>query len=357
MFVRQVADQLIAAGCKVWFAEYITFDWSYRQDDTWLKSQIIEGTECCEWGIIFSSKDYMASVDCRLELNQLLEWKGTHRILQISLDGTLLEQLKKCESIQCTPEDIMEAVDFITKRVGADISTPARPGRTLVDLSKMKRFGIYYALDTYGWNSWWLGALEALKSYMEDRYRNYNRYLGQDEFPAKWGPFLQRDVRLTGGKNSKILVNLRYGKESPAHYDAFSINFNEIKNAEQEKNVLNKLNKYAKEVHFPKMERYGVKVNFLGVHVLLDDNAFGHIALTYTVNDTWMRKVSVHLCDHRDSSSYYEFVFTFLFMGSFREYCRYTGVMDDLALSVRTVRLCSYLRKITEFKGNVKYVV
>lgn len=139
--------------------------------------------------------------------------------------------------------------------------------------------------------------------------------------------------------NTKILMNLCYGKVQPANYDKWEINFQEIENAEQEKEVLNKLNEYASTVHFPNVERLGVKVKFCGVHVLLKDRAFGHVALTYKVIESsgWTRKISIHLRDPIVPSSYYEFVFTFLFMGSFREYCRYTGVMDDLALSVSLI--------------------
>jgi len=340
MFVRQVADQFISAGCEIWFAEYITFDWRLRQDDAWIKSQISDGTENSEWGVIFSSKDYMASDDCRSELNQLSERLGPQRILQISLDGTRLARLEESETIQCASEDVMEAVDFISKRVELGMATPARPGRTLKGLPNRIMFGRHFTLDSYGWRRWWWGALDALvNSY--DVGQPGEDFINQGPFSAKWGPFLQRDVRLKGESNSKILMNLRYGKELPANFDEFSINFQEIENAEQEKEVLNKLNEYASKVHFPSIESPSVRVDLRGVHVLLSDKAFGHIALTYKViterDYRWMRKVSVHLRDPSAPTSYYEFVFTFLFWGSFREYCRHTGVMDDLALSVGTI--------------------
>ena len=38
MLVRQVADQLISIGCKVWFAEYETFDWRQRRDEDWVNA-------------------------------------------------------------------------------------------------------------------------------------------------------------------------------------------------------------------------------------------------------------------------------------------------------------------------------
>jgi len=334
MFVRQVADQLISAGCEIWFAEYKTFDWRLRQNDTWLKSQISDGAAHSEWSVIFTSKDYIASESCRFELNQLSERLGTQRILQISLDGTQLACLDtKSETVQCASEDVMEAVDFIAKRVGLGMAYPARPGRTLVGLSKRIRFGRQFTLDTYGWSRWWLGTLDALVS-----SHNIEQFWRDS---AKWGPFLQRDVQIIGRSNTKIFMNLRYGKEEPANYDKWAINFQEIENAEQEKKLLNKLNEYASTVHLPNIKNLGVKVKLCGVHVLLKDKAFGHVALTYNVIDEsvcgWTRKISIHLRDPIAPSSYYEFVFTFFFIGSFREYCRYTGVMDDLALSVDTV--------------------
>ena len=334
MFVRQVVDQLISIGCEIWFAEYITFDWRLRQDDTWLKSQISDGTAHSEWGVIFASKDYIASDDCKFELNQLLEQMGTQRILQISLDGTQLERLDKSETFRCASEDVMEAVDFIAKRVGLGMANPARPGRTLAGLSKRIKFGRQFTLDSYGWSRWWRGTLDALVSrYNVDQPRRDS---------AKWGPFMKRDVHTISGNNIKIFMNLRYGKEQLANYDKWTINFQEIENAKQEKEVFNKLNEYASTFHFSNIESPGVKVKLYGVHLLLKDKSFGHIALTYTYNASkkdcsWTRKTSIHLRDPFAPSSYYEFVFTFLFKGSFNKYCRYTGVMDDLALSVDTV--------------------
>ena len=101
MFVRQVADQLISAGSEVWFAEYETFDWRLRQDETWVKSEISDGIQNSERGIVFTSDDYMKSPDCRFELNLMLDRIGVGQIVQISLDGTLLEALDKHRTIIC----------------------------------------------------------------------------------------------------------------------------------------------------------------------------------------------------------------------------------------------------------------
>ena len=332
MFVRQVADQLISADCDLWFAEYETFDWQLRQNDTWLKSQIVEGAEQSEWGVVFASENYLASDHCRFELDQLSTRLGPQRLLQVSLDGTHLERLNQSETIQCSADDVMEAVDFIARRTGMRTAAPARPGRTLTCLSHEIRFGRRFTLDSYGWRRWWWGTLDA----------RINRYGAPAPWQGtgKWGPFLQRDVHLIGGSNSKILMNLRYGTEQPADYDKWGLNFQQIENAEQEREVLNKLNEYATTVHRPNLERQGARVKICGVHVLLRDNTFGHIALTYRVTTDggsfWTRKISVHLRDLASTSpfSFYEFVFTFNFLGSFQEYCRHSGVMDDLALSV-----------------------
>jgi len=331
MFVRQVADQLISAGCDLWFAEYVTFDWQLRQNDAWLQSRIAEGTEQCEWGVVFASEDYLASDHCRFELDRLSARLGPQRLLQVSLDGTRLERLHQSETIQCSADEVMEAVDFIARRTGMGMAAAARPGRTLTCLSHGIRFGRRFTLDSYGWRRWWGGKLDAL----------VNPQLAPAHWQGavKWGPFLQRDVQRMGGSSAKILMNLRYGKEQPAHYDNWGLDFQQIENARQERDVLNKLNEYASTVHRPNLERLGARVKICGVHVLLKDNAFGHIALTYRVTTDegsfWTRKISVHLRDPASTSpcSFYEFVFTFSFSGSFQEYCRHSGIMDGLALS------------------------
>lgn len=330
MFVRQIADQLISAGCEVWFAEYETFDWQLRQNDLWLKSKISGGIAQSVWGIVFVSDDYMASGHCENELRELLDQLGVQRILQISLDGTQLEQLAKSETIHCTSDDVMEAVDFITYRVGMSMAYVARPGRTLRDMSKIIKVGGQFKLDSYGWKKWWRGTLDALLTPYDVGQRMQST--------VKWGPFLQRDATMTGGNLTNIFMNLHYGKEEPANYDKWAINFRDIQNAAREKEVLNKLNEYASCVHFQNIRHLGVGVQLHGVHLLLKGNTFGHVGITYEVRTEtdawWTRKVSIHLPDPLTHSFFYEFVFTFAFRGSFREYCRYTGIMDDLALSI-----------------------
>jgi len=312
MFVRQVADQLISAGCELWFAEYITFDWRLRQNDGWVKAQIAAGIAHSEWGVVFASEDYMASGDCRLELDLMTQRLGTQRIVQVSLDGTRLSCLDKRATIQCASGDVMEAVDFIAQHAGLAMANPARPGRTLTGFSKRIGFGRQFALDAYGWRRWWLGAVDA-------RLGRYDSGRQTRRDAVKWGPFLQRDVCLFGKRNAKIFMNLRYGAEQPADRDKWAIDFQGTEDAGREKDVLNKLNEYAAKVHFPAVEEgAGVEIESCGVHVLLKDSAFGHVALTYKLKNEsgrmWMRKVSIHLRNPGAPLSYYEFVYTFFWL-------------------------------------------
>ncbi len=336
MFVRQIADQLTSAGGKIWFGEYITFDWQLRQDESWLQSQISAGTFQCEWGLIFASEDYLNSPYCMRELEQLLERRGLQRMLQISLDGTELFAKERCETIRAS-DNVMEVVDFIVARIGLKMDTPARPGRPLQALSRKIRFDSRFQLDTYGWRKWWWGSItKHLFSY--DPRQPWDWSIDKDPYAVRWGPALLRDTSLKEGDSSEIVMNLRYGRELTSERDEFSVNFTEIKNAGQEKEILNRLNKYVSQAHLPYVEEIDVQTELKGVHVLISDEAFGHMAVTYKVitktGSMWIRKVSVHRPENNDPSSYYEFVFTFRFRGTFREYCRHTGVMDDLALSI-----------------------
>jgi hypothetical protein len=69
-----------------------------------------------------------------------------------------------------------------------------------------------------------------------------------------------------------------------------------------------------------------------GVHLLLKDGR-SQMGLTYLMDDFWTRKVSI-IAPNETVSATGEFVFTFGFFGSFREYCLMTRVMDDLVLSL-----------------------
>ncbi|MCU7918259.1 MAG: TIR domain-containing protein [Candidatus Thiodiazotropha sp. (ex Epidulcina cf. delphinae)] len=335
MFVRQVADQLISAKCRVWFAEYKTCHWRLRQNDRWVDEQIAAGIEQSAWGIVFASHDYLGSPACVSELSQLLGRQGYRRILQISLDGARLEPLINCETVHCRPGEVMEAVDFIVNRVGMRISNPARPGRTLMGDSKRIVFGGLFILDAYGWRRWWRGALAALLTGRHGIGQTQRRF-------AEWGPFLQREVHLVGSAPMRIYMNLRFGMEQKDQFDNWLLDYERICDGKQEREVFNRLNEYASTIHFTNIRHAAAaQIELHGVHLLLNGGPFGHLAMTYKVVNAevseWHRKISIHLRYPGDPSSYYEFVFTFGFAGSFEEYCRHTGVMDELALSVGTL--------------------
>jgi hypothetical protein len=332
MFARQVADQLISAGSEVWFAEYETFDWRLRRDETWVESKISDGIQNSKRGIVFTSDDYMKSPACRFELSLMLDRIGVGKIVQISLDGALLDALDKRRTIICSQDEVREAVDFMAMQFEIDMSYLVPPARKLAGLTKRRKFGGWLSLDAYGWKRWWRGALDALV--------NPYDVAGQASWrQARWGPFLQRDVYLRDGNKSKILMNLRYGKEESYWSDKWSFDFQAIEDdSDKEKQVLNKLNEYASTVHLPSLEKQGVQVQRYGVHVLEKKYAFGDIALTYRLEydncSIWIRKTAVRLPDPDCRTSYYELVFTFSFYGLFSDYCRYCGVMDELAMSV-----------------------
>jgi hypothetical protein len=333
MFVRNVVDQLFSAGCRPWFAEYETFDWQKRQHRTWVDAQVFAGIKGSRWGAVFVSLNYMDSKNCTQELEQMLKTQGVFKLLQISLDGTRLEQLRPCATIECGLQDVMEAVDLILSHIGADGLNMGRPGKKLRLFRKHITFGRQFCLDANGWRRWWLGALRARLDDLEARQR------GLKHGDVHWGPFLQRDILLRDGTTSKLLMNLRFGPENHAIPDAWTIDMNTVADPQQERAVFDKLNAYAAKIHLDNVRSHaGVEVALRGTHLLLSQQAFGHIAITYKVTTggvtLWFRKASIHRRGRGTDGSWYEFVFTFTLTGTFEDYCRHTGLMDDLALSV-----------------------
>lgn len=77
--VRPIAEQLMAAGLAVWFAEYEIL---LSGRDFFLKA-IHYGLDNCSWGICFTNDEYANSENCRIELKGLLENVGPKRIVEI----------------------------------------------------------------------------------------------------------------------------------------------------------------------------------------------------------------------------------------------------------------------------------
>ena len=109
--VRAVADGLIAAGARVWFAEYeILLSGRER-----FQERIDEGIRRSAHGLVFTNDRFVGSPYCRRELDQLLEFAGPERIMEITLpreEGPHREypSLERSDSLDLRdPDEILRA--------------------------------------------------------------------------------------------------------------------------------------------------------------------------------------------------------------------------------------------------------
>ena len=82
--VRHIAERLMAAGYRVWFAEYEVVLRNYEE----FQREIRKGTQNCSFAILFTTKSYSQSKHCCDEvtwLKQRLE-KEPWRIIEVSLE-------------------------------------------------------------------------------------------------------------------------------------------------------------------------------------------------------------------------------------------------------------------------------
>jgi hypothetical protein len=90
---------------------------------------------------------------------------------------------------------------------------------------------------------------------------------------------------------------------------------------------------YAELIDFAWFHVGGLATEARGVHLCFQEG-YGQLMLTYWNHFGWTRKASIIL-PRPDCNESVELVFTFLFSGSFRDYCRYAHVMDRLVKSFR----------------------
>lgn len=83
--VRPVAEQLLAAGVKVWFDEYVIRLW----DRAKFRAAIEKGTATARYGVIFVDAFYFDSKHCQDELRDLITSPrcGLSQLIQIILPG------------------------------------------------------------------------------------------------------------------------------------------------------------------------------------------------------------------------------------------------------------------------------
>ena len=200
--VRAVADGLIAAGARVWFAEYeILLSGRER-----FQERIDEGIQRSAYGLVFTNDRFVGSPYCRRELDQLLEFAGPERIMEITLPREEGPHRRTLRSSEATRFDLRDP-DGILRRAGA------RLGISPVERPQPRRRGYR---DPAGHHSGTKGQPEAYQGLLLGRpYRialggwTIEKDPNRDPRYAGWAPEFKYAV-----KRPVLFVNVVAGAES-----------------------------------------------------------------------------------------------------------------------------------------------
>ncbi|MDQ2976166.1 MAG: toll/interleukin-1 receptor domain-containing protein [Acidobacteriota bacterium] len=294
---REIADQLIANGRKVWFAEYEIL--LSNRDDELVQAAIDEGIRQSAYGLAITNNLYAGSKYCRLEMKQLLERCGPSKILEIRLPEEE-EPYRLFPKLQESPSHSSEHTNEILDFVRAQSRWPIRPmvseDEPPYQYYEDTFMGHPFRLNTTGWE-------------MHER--------GGERLP---GDNVQGPKFRCKHNGRKIFVNIIWGPE-------YSAAGQRRHQTNDDREMYNQLLKDYLPKH---LGRIAGKVR--GVHLLFH-SGFSQMVLTYRMHGYWSRKASIIL-PHPEPNKAAEFVFTFGFKGAFTEYCRYSHLMDRFVESL-----------------------
>ncbi len=293
---RLIADQLIASGKKIWFAEYEVL--LHKREK--FQQAIDNGLKQSNYGVALTNNLYARSPYCSIEIAGLLEHCGSDKVFEIKVPNEVkphinFPDLHNCASIESN--NITDILNFLSKKTNSSITSVISLGRTKENLYKGICNGVSFSFDTKGWKLTKKGQISGadvgegvefkFKAVYVDLFMNL--YFGLDKSP-------EGATRLTKPKTD-------------------------------DRQLYNELIEYAKKHMFT------VGAEIKGVHLLFKDG-FGQLALTYWNNSYWTRKYSVTIL-HPKLNVPVEFVFTFGFSGNFNNYCHHVHLMDSLVWTLQ----------------------
>ena len=294
---RGIAEQLMASGIRVWFAEYEIL---LKRRDRFEQS-ITRGLRRARFGLAITNDRYIASKYCQLELRELLTRLDPGRVLEArSPDEN--ETHGMFPKLRNSPHVVSPELDDVLRLVheATDLTVEAAPGPPVSASAEPVGgpcLGHGYTLDSSGWD---------VVEEAEDRAA---------------GGVIKGPVMRCSWSEFPIVANLFAGADpSPEarrrHRDT-----------EDDREMYDALLDY-----LPRhLGRLSARVR--GVHLLFHGE-LSQMAATYRIAGYWSRKYSVTL-PHPDGHDPAEFVFTFGFFGPFRQFCRYAFAMDRLVGSLR----------------------
>jgi hypothetical protein len=292
---REIADQLIASGIRVWFAEYQILLTNWDQ----FEEALLEGIRRSAFGLAITNDRYAESEHCRLEMAKLIERIGPGRVLEVRLpdeDETRRVFPALSSSPHSAPRDTGEILSFVQEQTGWKILPLVE-----IDTSAMPRKveGIcldeHFALNVTGWNVIDPGG-----------YRHPDETVD--------GPVLE----YVGGRyplRANVFAGLELAEEARPQTRS-------LDNREMYRVLMEYLPRH--------LGRWDADLR--GLHLLFHAG-LSQMAVTYTTRGYWTRKHSVVL-PHPSGEGAAEFVFTFGFFGPFKEYCRHARLMDGLVTTL-----------------------
>jgi len=294
---RKIADQMIADGMRVWFAEYQIL-LEKREDFLFA---IERGLSQSEYGIAITNNNYIQSECCKYELENLLRNCGSKKIIEVMMPK---ENEPHCvfpelnDSYMIESADINEILAGISKNTDSVFTNIVDTHSVSKQIFEGKCEGVHFELDCSGWKQTSKGSANG---------NNYG---------------LGAEFQYINNIKIPLFVNIYFGLDpSIESYNRFNVSTHD------DRELYNSLIDYAKQ-HLAKFS-----ANITGVHLLFYKGK-SQIALTYKNAGIWMRKCSITL--HHPALRFpAEFVFTFGVIGSFKDYCRYVPLMDSFCLSLK----------------------
>lgn len=310
--VRRIAERLMAAGYRVWFAEYQILLRSYVDFEPLIR----EGIKNCSFGILFTTNDYFGSKHCRNEvewLHQRFE-KEPWRIIEVRLENfndatRTLGLSTKSQPIACNlPSQISqecgEDEDLLTRLSSITGLNLCRGGKTPPPSGNSPRFHARCAPISFDPSGF---VLKEWKTHPVD---------GTDivSFEGESGP-------------------VRFGFNVYFHYSPqakpgqpFTLSANPV----DDRKLYTELRAYALW-WMKQMRMRAVFLRERGLHLIWIDGR-AQLALTHSFLWVRMRKYSVILNQLPRSI---QLIFTFGVTGGFDDFCRLVLLMDRVIESIR----------------------
>jgi hypothetical protein len=314
VLARQIAEQMIHSGIKVWFAEYEILTKKHleilhatdEERNAIITQAIDDGINKSKYGLALTNNCYASSQYCQHEIKQLLLACGSEHIVEIMIPKEhktheLFKELTASKSMIYNGN-----INDILKFAAVNISHKIKPIPQNINQSsgsclyKGECRGRTYSIDTTGWD------------YDDSKMAPFFT-------PAQRGSDLIRKV-----EEGILKMNMFHGEEiNPQLLESHL-----RQDTDDDRDAYNLLISYA-EKHMEDLNAVprGVHLFFHGGH--------SQICLTYQLPQMWMRKYSIILTD--DMSDFAsEFVFTFIALGmDFSSFCRNAHLFDKLVLTLK----------------------